>query len=330
MTCRYTRRESSATIRSLERRFTLVAPGGYAPDGSDQTSEDRPSITRTTSVVSPAPPHRAYGLSSPEAVARLAEYGPNLLVPEQHRATLARWRLRPFSDPMVVLLIAAGLIFFVLGDYLDTVIVLVAVIPIALVTLFLEVRAERTLEQLKRLAAPTATVLRDGHQHVIPTEDIVPGDAILLQEGDVIPADGFLVQGAQLMADEAALTGESQPVVKDATVDGADRNLLAGTTLLYGRGISRITATGKATQYGKIGTLVAGIHQAPTQLQQLINRLVRQLAVVGAAFCVGVAGIELAYGHGWVAAVTAGVSLAIAAIPEEFAMVYALYLTVGA
>ncbi len=306
-----------------------MAPDSYSSNGAGKPPGERPS-SAAAALVAFAEPNGEYGLSSPEAAARLAEHGPNILVPEQGHVTLAGWLLRPFTDPMVGLLLGAGLIFFVLGDYFDTAIVLIAVVPIALVSLLLEIRAERTLEQLKRLAAPTATVWRDGREMVIPTEDLVPGDLILLQEGDIIPADGTLVRGARLMVDESALTGESQPVVKDANGDTEDRGLLAGTTLLSGRGISRITETGARTQYGKIGTLVAGIRQAPTQLQRMINRLVWQLTVVGAAFCVGVAAIELAYGHGWIAAVTAAVSLAIAAIPEEFAMVYALYLTLGA
>ncbi|HET9017457.1 MAG TPA: cation-transporting P-type ATPase [Thermomicrobiaceae bacterium] len=268
-------------------------------------------------------------MTSQEARARLAAYGPNLLVPAGRRSTLLRWLLKPLADPMVLLLLVAGGAYLLLRDYADAIVILVAVVPITLVTVVLESRAERTLEQLRSLTAPTAAVWRDGWRQVIPAGEIVPGDVVFLQEGDVIPADGALLRGRQLMVDESVLTGESQPVLKD--VDEAPAvDLYAGTTLLAGRGVAQVTATGSATRYGQIGTLLAGIRQPPTPLQRLINRLIRQLAVVAALFCFGVAGIQLAAGRGWAAAIIAGVSLAIAAIPEEFPMVYTLYLTLGA
>jgi len=269
------------------------------------------------------------GLTSQEARARLAEHGPNLLVPAGRRSTLLRWILKPLADPMVLLLLVAGGAYLLLRDYVDAIVILVAVVPITLVTLVLEARAERTLEQLRTLTAPAAAVWRDGRRQVIPAGEIVPGDVVFLQEGDVVPADGVLRRGRQLMVDESVLTGESQPVLKDVE-ESPVVDLYAGTTLLAGRGVAQVTATGVATRYGQIGALLAGIRQPPTPLQRLINRLIRQLAVVAALFCFGVAGIQLAAGRGWEAAVIAGVSLAIAAIPEEFPMVYTLYLTLGA
>ena len=284
----------------------------------------------TSTISSLEPPPNEPGLTSAEASARLAEVGPNQIVPQSRGPNVLVWLLRPLVDPMVALLLAASATYIALGDYPDAIVTLIAVLPITLVSLVLEVRAERTLEQLKRLTAATAVVWRDGRRQVVPADMLVPGDLVALQEGDLIPADGRLVAGAQLMVDESALTGESQPAVKDAVGDSDARPVFAGTMLLSGRGIARLTATGRRTRYGQIGTLVAEIRQPPTPLQRLIRRLVGQLAVVAVVVCVGLVALELVRGAGWGAAVIAGISLAIAAIPEEFPMVFTLYLTLGA
>ncbi|HEX5417404.1 MAG TPA: cation-transporting P-type ATPase, partial [Chloroflexota bacterium] len=273
---------------------------------------------------------REAGLTTGEAQRRLVDYGPNLLVPETRRPPLIQWILHPLADPMVVLLLVAGTGYIFLRDYLDAVIVLVALVPIALIGAVLELRAEHALEALRQLTAPTAVVWRDGRRRVIPAAEIVPGDLVGVQEGDIVPADGELVEGGPLVVDEAALTGESQAVMKNISGSEADRLLFAGTTVRSGRGRIRVTATGPRTRYGHIGSLVARIQQPPTPLQRLINRLIGQATVVAAVFCIGVAAIELVAGRGLVAAFTAGISLAIAALPEEFAIVYTLYLSLGA
>ncbi len=205
-----------------------------------------------------------------------------------------------------------------------------AAVPIALVTLVLEARAERTLERLHQLTAPKAAVWRDGQRCLIPAEEVVPGDLVLLHEGDIVPADGSLVAGRQVAVDESALTGESVPAIKDAEGEETERAVYAGTTVLSGRGIAVVTATGAATHYGRIGTLVADIRPPATPLQRLIRRLIGRLAVGAGVFSLAVIGVELTRGAGWGAALIAGVSLAIAAIPEEFPMVFTLYLTLGA
>jgi len=200
--------------------------------GSDGTA--RPKHEAVDAGV--APPPGMTGLTSVEAAARLRQYGPNRLVPEQRRSSFLVWLLHPLTDPMVLLLLAAATTYLLLGDVVDTAVSLAAVVPIALVTLVLEARAERTLERLRRLTAPKATVWRDGHRQVIPADEVVPGDLLLLQEGDIIAADGRLVAGQQVVVDESALTGESVPVVRDASGEEPERAVYAGTTVLFGRG----------------------------------------------------------------------------------------------
>lgn len=240
------------------------------------------------------------------------------------------WLRRPLTDPMVVLLLGAGLVYLILGDTFDALVVLVALVPIATVTLALEARAERALARLRRLTAPTARVWRDGHLTTRPVTDLVPGDVVLLAAGDIVPADGLIIAGGPLVVEESARTAESQPVTEVGEGGPEERSVWAGTTVLAGQAVVQITATGRRTRYGQIGLLLATVRQPPTPLQKAIGRLIRRLAVLAVLLCVGVAGLALLTGRGWTAAVTAGVSLGVAAIPEEFPMVYALFLAVGA
>jgi Ca2+-transporting ATPase len=270
------------------------------------------------------------GLTAAEARLLLATHGPNRLVPGRQRSSLGAALLSAVTDPMVALLLVAAPTYLVLGDVADAVVTFVALAPIVAIDLLLEARAERALESLKRMTAPTATVWRDGERRVIPSEEVVPGDLVLLQEGDIIASDGTFCEGSNLMVDESSLTGESQPAVKDAHGSAEQLEAFAGTTVLSGRGAMRVTITGTGTRYGKIGALVAGIRKSPTPLQRLIGRLVRRLAVIAVTFLVAVVAIELVRGHGWGQAIIAGVSLGIAAIPEEFPMVFTLYLALGA
>ncbi|HEX6569343.1 MAG TPA: cation-translocating P-type ATPase [Acidimicrobiales bacterium] len=269
------------------------------------------------------------GLTAAEASARLARDGPNRLVPED-RARRVKRLVGPLADPMVALLLVAAPTYLAIGDTTDAVVAFAALGPIAAVGWLLESRAERTLERLRRLTAPVTTVWRDGVRRDIPTEELVVGDLVWLHEGDVVPADAAVVQLTQLLVDESALTGESLPAAKAAAAAGDQASVWAGTTVLSGRAVVRVVATGLSTRYGRIGRLVAAVRPPLTPLQRGLARLVRALAVVAAVFCAAVIAAELLHGHGWGQAVIAGVSLAIAAIPEEFSMIYTLYLALGA
>ena len=271
----------------------------------------------------------ALGLSSVEAADRLLRDGPNVLVQERGGRRLKRL-LGPLADPMVALLLLAAPSYLVIGETTDAFVAFVALVPIAAVGWLLESRAERTLEQLRRLTAPTATVVRDGAEASVPVETLVVGDLVRVHEGDVVPADGRLVDLTQLQVDESALTGESLPASTPSETRDESSMVWAGTTVLSGRALARVTSTGTATRYGRIGTLVATARPPLTPLQRGLVRLVRALAVLAAVFCVAVTGAVLLRGDGLGDAVIAGVSLAIAAIPEEFSMIYTLYLALGA
>jgi Ca2+-transporting ATPase len=279
----------------------------------------------------------AAGLSSEEAAERLARDGPNVVIPEARAQRIKRYA-GPLADPMVVLLLLAAPTYLLVGETVDAIVAFVALGPIAAVGWLLESRAERTLAELRRLTAPTARAVRDGTEHVVPVEELVVGDVVQVQEGDVVPADATVLELTQLLVDEAALTGESLPVGKaPGSEDGGhaptgedESRVWAGTTVLSGRALVRVTGTGPSTRFGRISALVATSGPPLTPLQRGLARLVRALAVLAAAFCAAVVVAELIHGDGWGDAVIAGVSLAIAAIPEEFSMVYTLYLALGA
>ena len=300
----------------------------WFPCGSRRTLEEVTIIDRDATALAGfgAPPEGIEGLSTTEAAARLDRDGPNDVVPSSDRAW---WRraLDPFKDPMVGLLLVAAPTYVALGETTDAVIALVALVPIAAVGWVLEWRAEHTLERLRSVLDPTAVVWRDGRNAVVAARELVVGDVVWLREGDIVPADATVVDRGLVVIDESSLTGESHPVTK--SIDD-DARLFAGTTVLTGRSAASVTSIGAATRYGRIGRLVAETGVVKTPLQRSLTRLVTALGIVAAAFCIAVMLAELLHGDGWGQAVIAGVSLAIAAIPEEFSMVYALYLALGA
>lgn len=257
----------------------------------------------------------------------MEQFGPNVLVPKSRFDFLMHW-LKTFGDPMILLLLLAALVYFLLGETRDGWVLVGSIIPIWLVDFALEARTNRALKRIRQLTAPVASVLRDGTEREVPSEELVPGDVLLIKEGDLLPADGILIEGQNVEMDEAPLTGESIPVPKAAGQSGPSE-VFAGTSATAGQGKVLVTATGQKTRYGQIGHLMAEIAEERTPLQKKIGGLVKQL-LIGAIFaCLLVLAIELLRGTGWGKAFLSAVSLAIAAVPEEFPIVFTLYLTMG-
>jgi P-type Ca2+ transporter type 2C len=269
------------------------------------------------------------GLSAVDAQRRLETFGPNDLVPPDAQTGALATLRHIVTDPMAILLAIASATYYVLGEVEDAVIAFVALVPVVGVGLLLELRAERALEGLRRMTAPTARAIRDGAEVVVPARDLVPGDAIVLREGDIVPADARVLAGADLVVDESSLTGESQPLSKLAGSD-SEASLWAGTTVLAGRARATVSVTGRRTRYGQIAELVGQSAPARTPLQSLVRRLFIRLSLVAGAFCIAVVALEMAGGASVAEALIAGVSLAMAGIPEEFPMVFTLYLALGA
>jgi len=277
------------------------------------------------------------GLAAAEAGARLQRHGPNAL-PEAKRRPAWRIFLDQFADFMILVLLAAAVITGVIGDPEDTIAIAVIILLNAVIGFIQEYRAEKAMAALKKLAAATTRVRRDGQVLEIPTEALVPGDLVLLEAGNLVPADLRLLEAARLKMMEAALTGESHAVDKTAEplpgreLPLPDRHNMAykGTVVSYGRGAGVVVATGLATELGKIATLLAGAEEVKTPLQKRLARFGSRLAVAVLAICVIIFVAGILRGEAAVLMFLTAVSLAVAAIPEALPAVVTISLALGA
>ncbi|MBK5187906.1 MAG: cation-translocating P-type ATPase [Gemmatimonadaceae bacterium] len=274
------------------------------------------------------------GLSSTEAGLRLARVGPNRWV-KQDRLARVREILGLLLDPMAVMLVVAATVYYLLGETRDAVVLAIALIPVLGVDVVLEARSRAALDKLARAATPFADVVRDGQIVSIPHEAVAPGDLLVLREGHVIAADGVVRWAANLALDESSLTGESEPQSKrdwDSDADQAptEARFFAGSQVLTGHGFGLVTTTGRATRYGGIATLVAQSDSSASPLQKQATALVRRLGIVAVAVAIALFALSLGRGEPWTRALLGAVSLAMAAIPEEFPIVLTLFLSVGA
>lgn len=286
-------------------------------------------------------PSAVEGLTTAEAEAILARVGPNEVAAPRKR-TLAVILWETLREPMFALLLGAAGIYLFLGELGEGVLLFFGALASIGLVVVQEARSERALAALQTLAQPTAKVIRDGVTASVPARALAPGDLLLLSEGDRVPADALLLRGSVLSVDESALTGESAPVTKTPAPDGAQfapavqpgpeagAHLFSGSLVVRGEGMARVGRTGPASALGAIGRSLAAIESGPTPLQRASSRIVALLGVVALAFCGLVA---LAYGmvrSDWAEGALAGVTVAIALIPEEFPMVLAVFLALGA
>lgn len=286
------------------------------------------------------------GLSSAEAAGRLREQGWNEL-PSAGKKHILRLILDVIREPMLILLLASGALYLVIGrEPADAAMLMGFVVLVIGITLYQERRTARALESLREMSSPRALVTRDGVQSRIPGRELVQGDIVVLSEGDRVPADIFLLQNLNLTVDESVLTGESLPVRKaggaDAEGDRRDgdsatgrlRFAFAGTVVTGGVAVGEAVATGQRTELGRIGRALRDIEQPRTPLQEETGGLVRRLATLAAATC---ACVIVLYGitrgndaASWRDGLLSGISLAMAMLPEEFPVVLTIFLALGA
>ncbi len=264
------------------------------------------------------------GLSQAEVNARLSSDGENV-IPSENRKTLMRQIFIVMSEPMLILLIAAGAINFLLAEILDALMLMVTVVIVLGISIYQARRTENALYALKQLTAPYATVIRDGIQQRISSNQIVVGDLLLLFEGDRVNADAELVECSSLAADESTLTGESVPVDK---TDG--ELVFSGTLITRGHGRAVVTSTGIHSQLGKIGKSLQEIPFERSQLQRDVDQLVRVVGVLGLITVVSVITIYGSTRNNWLEGGLAGIAAAMALIPEEFPVIMTLFLAIGA
>lgn len=277
------------------------------------------------------------GLSTAEAAERLAEYGPNAIT-EQTGRPLWRMFVDQFAELMIIVLVIAAVIAGLVGEPRDSIVILVIVFLNAIFGAIQEYRAERAVAALREMAAPEATVLRDGSARSVPSDELVPGDVVILEAGAAIPADLRLFEGSELQTDEAALTGESLPVEKsdaalrDESLSPGDKTNMAfkGTLVTHGHGRGLVVATGMKTELGRIAGLLSGAKQSATPLQQRLAVFSKRLAAAILVICSFIFVMGLLRGEPAALMFLTAVSLAVAAIPEALPAVITVALGLGA
>ncbi len=280
----------------------------------------------------------ASGLSSTKVAEQRARFGPNAVLPELSSGwrDLLRDTLR---DPMLWFLSGTALLFAAIGDSTEALIVSAAIVPILGMDAFLYRRTQASTQGLARRLASSASVLRDASRQALPAVDLVPGDLAIIAENQFISADGILVSGDHLLMDESSLTGEAMPVrkipvppsLRDVVNPEVQESswVFAGTRLLTGQAMIQVVFTGADSYYGEIARCADAGKRGRTPLQQHITWLTQWLVVAALVFCIALAVTRMLQGYGLVDAVVSAATLAVAALPEEFPVVFAFFLGVG-
>jgi cation-transporting P-type ATPase F len=275
------------------------------------------------------------GLSEAKAAERLGAYGPNVLPAAAPTSRLVRL-LRQLSSPLVLILLVSGVVALMLGEPVDATVIFGVVAVNAVIGYLQEARAEAALDALRSMVRTQARVVRDGRTRHVPSEDLVPGDLVLVEAGDKVPADLRLVRHAELQVDESALTGESLPAAKDedalptATPVADRRNMLySGTLVTSGTGAGTVVATGAGTELGEIHRLVGQAEILATPLTRKIARFSTVLTVVILGLAALTFAVGIARGEGVAAMFTAAVALAVGAIPEGLPAAVTITLAIG-
>ncbi|MDD5669318.1 MAG: cation-translocating P-type ATPase [Candidatus Omnitrophica bacterium] len=278
------------------------------------------------------------GLSEYEVQERLKEYGYNELASQKKRSILAIF-FNVVKEPMLLLLIGCGLIYFFLGEPNDALMLLSFVIVVVGITFYQERKTERTLEALRDLSSPRALVIRGGEQKRIAGREVVKDDIIILNEGDRVPADAVVLSCSNLSVDESLLTGESVPVRK-SDWDGKEVSrrpggddipfVFSGTLIVQGRGVAKVTSIGSHTEMGKIGKALQSIREEDTLLKKETGRIVRNFSIAGGILCFLVIVIYGITRGNWLSGILSGLTLSMAMLPEEFPVVLIIFLTLGA
>jgi Ca2+-transporting ATPase len=278
------------------------------------------------------------GLSEEAAKARIARDGYNELPSSKPKNLLSlAWGV--IKEPMFLLLVSCGVLYLLLGDIHEGMMLMGFVFIIMGIEFYQERKTERALEALKDLASPRALVIRDGQEKRIAGREVVTEDLIVLQEGDRVPADATVLYSVNLMADESLLTGESVPVrksewngVDNTTQPGGDDLpfVYSGSMIVQGNGIVKVMATGSNTELGKIGKALSDVVEEPTKLKTEMRVLVKRLAIIGISLCILVIVVYTLTRHDLLKGFLAGITLAMAMLPEEFPVVLTVFMAVGA
>lgn len=284
----------------------------------------------------------AYGLSDSEAEKRLEEYGENTIESSKKKKGIIGRFFAQLNDIMIIILLAASAASFGVSllkgeaDFTDSVIIIAIVILNAVMGVFQESRAERAVEELKKMSAPKARVIRSGKIKEIPSEEIVPGDILILEAGDMVSADARIIENNGLMTDESALTGESHPVSKNTdkyaeNTPVADRlNMVYSSSYVTGgRGKAAVTATGMSTEVGKIASMIDDSQDNETPLQKRLDNTGKILGITAIGICAVIFVIGIMRKYAPFDMFMTSISLAVAAIPEGLPAIVTIVLAIG-
>ena len=279
----------------------------------------------------------ASGIGSDEASRRLERFGPNEIVGAKRRSLIVKL-VAQFRDFTILVLVAVAVLSGLVGDVEDSLVIVAIVMLNAAIGFIQDLRAERAMDELKRLAAPQASVVRDGQRSTVPAVSLVPGDVVLLEAGVAVPADVRLIEAPQLRVSEAALTGEATPVEKrvaaldDRALPLADRTnmVFKGTVVTYGRARGLVVATGMNTELGRVAALLEQVQSPATPLQARLAAFGRQLAILILVLCAMIFAAGVLRGEAALLMLLTAMSLAVAAIPEALPAVVTVMLALGA
>ena len=283
-------------------------------------------------------PDMSLGLSETQAQAKIAKEGFNEL-PSSKPRNLFAIALGVVREPMFLLLVACGTLYLILGDVQEGLMLLGFVFVIMGIELYQEKKTEKALDALKDLASPRALVIRDGSEKRIAGREVVTDDIIILQEGDRVPADATVLTSVNLLADESLLTGESVPVRKnewDSHLEkvhpgGDDLPFVySGSLIVQGNGMAKVTATGMNTEIGSIGKALESVTPEDTKLKREMGSLIKKLAIIGISLCLLVIAVYTMSRGDLLKGFLAGLTLAMAMLPEEFPVVLAVFMALGA
>jgi Ca2+-transporting ATPase len=277
------------------------------------------------------------GLPQDVAARRLLEYGPNELQAAHH---ISPWEIlfEQFKNVLIIILLIATALSAFLGEGVDAIAIAVIVVFAVVLGFIQEYRAERAIEALREMAAPTAAVLRNGEEEEIPAREVVPGDVLILRAGDKIPSDARLIESVNLQVEEAALTGESVPIEKHiqpittaaATAIGDRKNMVyGGTAVTYGRGRALATSTGMKTEFGKIAQMLHTVESSKTPLQENLDKVGHALARAAFIIVAVIVAFGLFRGQPFIEMILFGIALAVAVVPEALPAVVTISLAIG-
>jgi Ca2+-transporting ATPase len=278
------------------------------------------------------------GLTEAEASEKIRNEGYNEL-PSSKPKNIFTIAVGIIKEPMFLLLVACGTLYLFLGDIQEGIMLLGFVFVVMGIEFYQEKKTEKALDALKDLASPRALVIRAGEEKRIAGRDVVTGDIVVIQEGDRVPADAAVLHAVNLMVDESLLTGESVPVRK-AEWKETDKSqqpggddlpfIYSGSMVVQGNGIARVLATGKNTEIGRIGKALEDVKEEPTKLKKEMGRLVTKLAIIGIILCIIVIAVYFMTRGDLLKGFLAGITLAMAMLPEEFPVVLTIFLALGA